>query len=143
MDNVKFLTFARTAVKNLFSKPATVGYPYEPAKFTQRSRGHVEIQGDLCICCGMCMRNCPPGAIFVDRKAGTWTINRFDCVQCGNCVSVCPKKCLSIVPGYTEPQDHMDTETFKASPLPAKPAVKPAAAEIPATAAAKPSGDPS
>lgn len=27
------------------------------------------------------------------------------CVQCSNCVNACPKKCLSIVPGYTEPNE--------------------------------------
>lgn len=125
MENTKLLTFARTAFKNLFKKPATVGYPYEPAKFPEGMRGHVEIAGDQCICCGMCMRSCPPGAISVDRAAGTWTIRRFDCVQCGNCVHVCPKKCLTMAPGYTAPDVKKSSETFKASPLPPKPAARP------------------
>jgi ech hydrogenase subunit F len=57
------------------------------------------------------MRSCPPGAIEVKRAENTWTINRFDCVQCGYCVEKCPKKCLSIVPGYQEPdvKKHVDT----------------------------------
>ena len=120
MEDTKLLTFARTAFGNLFKKPATTGYPYEPAEFPERMRGHVEIAGDQCICCGMCMRSCPPGAITVDRKAGTWTIRRFDCIQCGSCVNVCPKKCLTMAAGYTAPDVKKSSETFTASPLPPK-----------------------
>ena len=108
----KLLPFAGTALKNLFSKPATTGYPFEEAHYPERMRGHVEIRVEDCISCGLCARSCPPGALQVDRAAGTWTINRFDCVQCGNCVNVCPKKCLAIVPGYTEPAAQKASETF-------------------------------
>ena len=75
-------------------------------------RGHVVIQIEDCISCGLCARSCPPGALRVDRAAGTWTISRFDCVQCGSCVNACPKKCLAIVPGYTTPDGEKHTETF-------------------------------
>ena len=99
----KFMPFAGTMLKNLFSKPVTTSYPAKPAVYPERSRGHVEIVIDQCIMCGLCSRNCPPRAITVDRAAGTWTINRFDCVQCGYCTEVCPKKCLTITPGYQTP----------------------------------------
>ena len=108
----KLFPFAGTVMKNLFSKPDTTGYPYEPAHYPERMRGHVEIRVEDCISCGLCVRSCPPGALQVDRAAGTWTINRFDCVQCGNCVQVCPKKCLAIVPGYTAPAAQKASETF-------------------------------
>lgn len=118
----KAFPFAGTVLKNLFSKPATVGYPFEPAQYPERMRGHVEIRIEDCISCGLCARNCPPGALKVDRAAGSWTINRFDCVQCGNCTNVCPKKCLSMVPGYTHPGGKKTSETF----------VRPKTAESPA-----------
>lgn len=114
--------FAGTVLKNLFSKPVTTGYPFEPAQYPQRMRGHVEIKIEDCISCGLCARNCPPGALKVDRAAGTWTINRFDCVQCGNCTNVCPKKCLSIVPGYTTPSTQKSGETFTRPKTPDAPA---------------------
>ena len=88
----KLFPFAGTVIRNLFSKPCTTGYPFEPAQYPERMRGHVEICVEDCISCGLCARSCPPGALQVDRAAGTWTINRFDCVQCGNCVNVCPQK---------------------------------------------------
>ena len=108
----KLFPFAGTVIKNLFSKPCTTGYPFEPAQYPERMRGHVEICVEDCISCGLCAHSCPPGALQVDRAAGTWTINRFDCVQCGNCVNVCPKKCLAIVPGYTAPAAQKASETF-------------------------------
>ena len=112
MANLRFLPFAQTALKNLFSKPATTAYPFAPAQYPQRMRGHVEIKIEDCIGCGLCARSCPPGALSVDRKAGTWTIQRFDCVQCGSCVNVCPKKCLTMAQGYTQPDTQKKSETF-------------------------------
>ena len=121
-----FGVFAGHVLSNLFRKPATTAYPYEPARFPERMRGHVEINASECIGCGMCMRMCPPQAIHVDRAANTWTINPFDCVQCGSCVANCPKKCLSIVQGYTAPDvsKSSNTVTIPEKKIPPK---KPAA----------------
>lgn len=107
----QFLGFTKTVLKNLFTKPATTSYPAKPRVYPERTRGHVEINIDDCILCGMCMRSCPPGAIDVKRNGNTWTINRFDCIQCGYCVEKCPKKCLQIVPGYQEPDSKKFVET--------------------------------
>lgn len=101
MSNI--MNFSGTILKNLFSKPVTKNYPAEPAQYPERSRGHIENDFDQCILCGLCMRNCPTGAIVVEKNEGNWKINRFDCIQCGYCTLKCPKKCLSIVPGYQEP----------------------------------------
>lgn len=114
----QFLGFTKTMMKNLFSKPATTSYPEVPKVYPERTRGHVEIQIEDCILCGMCMRSCPPGAIEVKRAENLWSINRFDCVQCGYCVEKCPKKCLKIVPGYTTPDVKKSVDTV------IKPAVK-------------------
>ncbi|MGI6007105.1 MAG: 4Fe-4S binding protein [Ruminococcus sp.] len=121
MGKTKIFTFAGTALKNLFSKPATKNYPAQPAVFTERMRGHVVLSAEKCIGCGLCARSCPPGALQVNRKENTWSINRFDCVQCGSCVNACPKKCLQMQPGYTQPDIDKHTETFQI-PEKAKPA---------------------
>ena len=60
--DVRALAFARQALKNLFMKPATTSYPFEPASYPERMRGHVELVAEDCIGCGLCMRSCPPGA---------------------------------------------------------------------------------
>ena len=112
MDKIRAFTLAGRMLKNLFRRPATTQYPFEPADYPERMRGHVRIEIGDCISCGLCMRSCPSDAIAVDRKAGTWTIERFDCVQCGSCVSVCPKKFLFMEKGYTEPDSVKKSETF-------------------------------
>ncbi len=118
----KIMPFARTVIKNLFSRPVTTDYPAKPAVYPERSRGHIVINIDDCILCGLCSRSCPPRAITVDRAAGTWAINRFDCVQCGYCANVCPKKCLQIIPGYQAPAGKKEEAVYHKPAGPAEPA---------------------
>ncbi len=120
---MKLMDFTGFALKNLFSKPATCNYPAEPAAYPERSRGHIEIDIDDCIMCGMCMRKCPSGAIRVDRTKKTWTIERMGCVQCENCVNACPKSCLHIKPGYTEPSTEKTIDSYT-QPVKENPAQK-------------------
>lgn len=112
MEKTRLFTLTGRVLKNLFRKPATVKYPDQPAEYPERMRGHVGIRIEECITCGLCMRSCPSQAIQVDRKAGTWTIDRFDCVQCGSCVNVCPKKCLTMEMRYTAPDVAKKSETY-------------------------------
>lgn len=111
------MNFSFTALKNLFSKPATTNYPAVPREYPERSRGHVEINIDDCIMCGICSRKCMSGAITIDRTNKTWSIERMGCVQCSACVNACPKKCLSIVPGYTAPSTEKTVDTYN-QPIP-------------------------
>ena len=99
----KPMNFLGSIMKNLFSPPVTSKFPFEPAVYPERTRGHVEIDINKCILCSICAKKCPPRAIKLDKAGGTWTINRFDCVQCGYCVESCPKSALSIIPGYQTP----------------------------------------
>ena len=85
---------------SLFKKPETVMYPIESKPQPAGLKGHIVIDVDRCIVCGMCDRNCSTDCIKVDRKARTWEINPFACVQCGYCVTVCPKDCLAMDPNY-------------------------------------------
>lgn len=111
------MDFTKTALKNLFSKPATTQYPFKPKEYPEKSRGHVEINIDDCIMCGICPRKCMSGAIKVDRNTKTWSIERMGCVQCQACVNACPKKCLTMAAGYTAPSREMTVDTYS-QPIP-------------------------
>ena len=109
------INFAGRALKNLFSKPATVNYPYEPRIFPERTRGHVENDMNACILCGVCQMRCPTKAITVDKAAQTWAIRPFSCIQCRCCVDNCPKKSLSMEQAYQEPGSVKITKTYDLS----------------------------
>ncbi len=47
-----------------------------------------------CVYCTLCARNCPVGALTVDRKEKTWVLNEDACVACGTCAGACPKDAI-------------------------------------------------
>ncbi len=47
-----------------------------------------------CVYCTLCARNCPAGALTVDRKEKTWVLDEDLCVACGTCQGVCPKDAI-------------------------------------------------
>lgn len=72
----------------MVKQPVTVCYPQEGLTAPERLRGHIVNDMDVCICCGMCARRCPAGALAVDRKGGTWSIDPYACVVCGECIEL-------------------------------------------------------
>ena len=114
-----FMNFTKTVITNLFHKPVTTAYPFEPEAYPERTRGKVGITIEQCIFCGMCGRKCPTGAIRVDRAEKRWTIERFGCIQCGSCVENCPKKCLFMMQNYPQPAADKYEESFVQPPAPA------------------------
>ena len=85
---------------SLFKKPETVLYPIETKPQPVGLKGHIALEAESCILCGMCERNCATDCITVNKQERTWSIDRFQCIQCGYCITVCPKKCLSMNPNY-------------------------------------------
>lgn len=124
------LDFITVALKNLFSKPATRNYPFEKRAPYDRQRGHIKIDIDSCIFCGMCGRKCPVEAIKVDRQNRTWTIDRFKCIMCLACSESCPKKCLDVGAEYTAPSAVKNADTYVGKPAAPKPKIIPKGAGI-------------
>ena len=82
----------KEAVKCIFSKPATVKYPYGPAIIHPKYRGKPEFQEE-CIGCNACKEVCPASAIEISddiaNKKRT-LIRYFDrCITCGECERIC------------------------------------------------------
>ena len=113
---------------SLFKKPETVLYPLQTKPQPTGLKGHIELDAQACILCGMCERSCTTNCITVNKAERYWEIDRFQCVQCGYCTTVCPKKCLSMDPNYAPAStlhkadrvDVPDQEKPAAKPDPAK-----------------------
>lgn len=121
----------KVLIRNLFSQPATLMYPVKPAKITDATRGHMTIDIDNCIFCGLCAKKCPTNAITMDRNARTWSIERMKCIQCNACATACKKDALHMDPHYTAPNTVKVVDTFPGPPKEEKPKKEeaPAAAE--------------
>ena len=109
-------------LKSLFSKPETIQYPVQERYKPEGLKGHIAIDAETCILCGICQKTCPTGAIEVDKDGEAWRIDRFRCVQCGACWRACPKESLTMEPTYTAPSTQKSVESFEVHPK--KPARK-------------------
>lgn len=103
----------KMTLRSLFGKPQTVRYPFEEPEHPAALRGKVVFSPENCIYCGICEKRCPTGAISVNKKDSTWSIDHFKCIQCDTCVRECPKGCLSMDAVLVHPSTVKEVETFK------------------------------
>ncbi len=96
------MSMLKSTLKNLFSRPKTVLYPYEKADIPDSNRGRVVWDMKKCIWCRLCEKNCPTLAITTDKTRKTQTIVRAKCIACRTCVDVCPTNTISMEPKYSD-----------------------------------------
>jgi NADH-quinone oxidoreductase subunit I len=102
----------RITLKYLFSKTATVQYPYEKIAFAPRYRGIHEFEADKCIACDLCAKACPVDCIYIDKSAPRkidkatgkvdtsggellrYAIDYQKCMFCALCTEPCPTACI-------------------------------------------------
>jgi formate hydrogenlyase subunit 6/NADH:ubiquinone oxidoreductase subunit I len=111
-------------LKNMVSKPATRMYPVEKRAPFKDTRGHIDMDIDSCIFCGICSKKCPSNAINVSRNDKSWEIDPFKCIICNVCTEVCPKKCICNIEEY-KPSSYAKGNTRyvqKPKPVQEKPA---------------------
>jgi len=60
--------------------------------------GRVELDGSQCTGCGLCVLDCPTGALTASSGEESYRLLfRHDlCVACGRCIEVCPERCLGL-----------------------------------------------
>ena len=97
------VTLLKNMFRNLVRRPATRLYPFEPYEPVPGTRGHLDIEIEKCIFCGVCQKRCPANAIEVVRDPKSWTLNPYACIVCNFCVEACPKKCLYMQPRHRPP----------------------------------------
>jgi len=85
----------KLALKSLFSRPFTTGFPREPYEPIPQFRGRPRYHEEDCIGCGACAEVCPSKCIDVidDTETGK-PMRRFvqhmdSCIACGQCERYC------------------------------------------------------
>ncbi len=84
------------AVANLLHGPTTQRFPNREAP-AAAFRGHVGMDADLCVTCGICAEVCVSAAIKVVPAEATcaWIYDPAACTFCGSCVEHCPVDALT------------------------------------------------
>jgi ech hydrogenase subunit F len=96
------MSMLKSTLKNLFSRPVTVRYPYVKADIPENNRGRVVWDMQKCIWCRLCEKNCPTLAITTDKVHKTQTIVRARCIACRTCADVCPTNTITMEPKYSD-----------------------------------------
>ena len=75
-----------------------MGSASRAGKMEQHSESKPVVREKNCVACGMCEKNCPTGAITVDRVA---RIDYEVCIGCGQCIAMCNYGAMSAGAGGT------------------------------------------
>lgn len=87
----------KQVLESIFKKPATMLYPYVKETTPKTFRGKIKFYPERCIGCKLCMRDCPSGAIKINKigeKQFEAEIDLGKCIYCAQCVDSCMKKAL-------------------------------------------------
>ena len=73
----------------------------------------IEIQKELCIGCGACVKDCPGKALAIEEGKAVY---KRECIHCGHCVAICPVNAVSIPEYDMEEVEEYKEETFIVAP---------------------------
>jgi ech hydrogenase subunit F len=103
----------KNVLKNLFSKPATVDYPYVKPDPVPGTRGRISFDMARCDQCQDCERLCPSGAIKVFPEAKRVEYDPFRCLYCHLCVENCMQKAIVAEEVSRSPEYEKSKDVFE------------------------------
>lgn len=62
---------------------------------TKKKRRKAQVDNEVCVACGCCVKVCPMGAIEVVRGVAA-RVDAGKCVGCGKCVAECPASVIAL-----------------------------------------------
>ena len=88
-------------IKNIV-KPVTRLYPYIRSEVPDGFRGMVKYDLSNCIGCGLCVKDCPSGAIemFGKGKEAEFKLFLDRCTFCSQCADSCPVDAITLTKSY-------------------------------------------
>jgi formate hydrogenlyase subunit 6/NADH:ubiquinone oxidoreductase subunit I len=93
----------REVLMEFLHKPATLLYPAEKEAMPPRFRGKLVFHAQKCVGCRLCVKDCPSGAIAIDKlgdKLFEAILDLDKCVFCGQCVDSCNARALELTDEY-------------------------------------------
>ena len=92
----------------LFEPPVTVEFPFKPLKLPPGFRGKVTMQPELCLGCGLCVRDCPTLALEIERSDKRNFRIRYkpaQCAYCGQCELSCHRGAIRLTNDFNPATD--------------------------------------
>ena len=101
------------ATREVFTRKATVNYPFEKNPLSPRFRGEHALRRypsgeERCIACKLCEAICPAQAITIEaepradgaRRTTRYDIDMVKCIYCGFCQEACPVDAIVEGPNF-------------------------------------------
>ena len=81
----------------VINRPDTVAYPFGELELPEGYRGAIVFNPDLCTGCGLCVRDCPTGALKLEKQSRDefkLTYYPARCAYCSQCESSCVRSAI-------------------------------------------------